>query len=47
MAKTVSKGNNNKVKKYRDGSTASFTKVKSNGSSKWMKTGYSGDHKKK
>ena len=41
MAKTVSKGTNSKVKKYKDGSTGSFTKVKSNGKNKWVKSGSS------
>ena len=41
MAKTVSKGATTKVKKYKDGSTGSFTKVKSNGKNKWIKSGSS------
>ena len=47
MAKTVSKGINTKVKKYKDGSTGSFTKVKSNGSTKWIKSGFGAGSKKK
>ena len=47
MAKTVSKGTNNKVKKYKDGSTGSFSKIKSNGVTKWIKSGFGSGSKKK
>lgn len=47
MAKTVSKSTNNKVKKYKDGSTGSFSKIKSNGVTKWIKSGFGAGSKKK
>jgi hypothetical protein len=45
--KTVVKNKDSLVRRYKDGTTASFRKMKSNGKSKWVYTGGSKRPKKK